>query len=195
MTKAWHQRIEAGIDAGAATHGFKKIEPAEVYFRLSDDRYVLYRPDGLLVRQRRGYHVLIIEAETNPTAKVVPGDVGLASLAWSPSCEIYPYDDIEIGRRLRHDRTFRHTYDLRSTELTFEAAGRRFLSGNDIGTLGFFLIVPTVGARAYFERYLQLLISPRRGVPPLFSYSKCYAVEGKSRRSADASMRRIIGAA
>jgi hypothetical protein len=193
MTKRWHKAVERGIPPAAAAAGFRLVEPTEVYFRCPDDRYVLYRPDALLVRKRRGYHVVVVEAETNPTAKVIPGDVALASQVWGPDSEIYPYEDSGLGRQMRFDREFRYTYDLRSTELTFDSNGRRLLRGNEIGTLGFLLIVPTTGSKSYFERYVHLLTRPHRGAAPLFSYERCLAVDAWSQRAATAALTRILG--
>ena len=193
MTRpSWHTKILRAVREMHELHGFKLLTPCTVYLTLKDGRRVTYMPDALLLRKRRGLHAIVIEAESNPPAKIVPGDVSLASFVKSRFAEMYPNKEVGIGRRFRGVRSFRDTYDARRPALRLDGNDRLFLRGNMIGKLSFLLIVPDRESANYQGRYLNLFLRKQWGRTRPFRYARCIACRAPTVPSARRSIGRIL---
>jgi len=188
----WHTKIVRAIREMHQVHGFKLLEPQVVYLRLQDGRRVTYKPDAILLRKRRGVHAVVIEAESNPAAKVIPGDVVLASLVKSRFAEMFPYEEVGIGRRFRGVRSFRDTYDARKPVQVIDGNDRLLLTGNMIGKLSFLLIVPDRESANYNGRYLELFLRRQWGKRRPFRIAKCISCRAPNVTSTRRSIGRIL---
>lgn len=194
MAERWHNFVTDAIRDVHEDLGFKLLDPCQVWFRLRDDRGVLYRPDAILLRKRgQGTRVVVIEAETNPSAKLVPGDLFLASMVGQPFAEMYPWKDLELGRPVRKERVFTDTYDRRYYRLgrAMNPEVQNVITGQDVTTLDFLLITEGEGNRAYFQGYIDLFIQGASVWP--FSSWKCISVGRRSRRDVQRRIRGYLG--
>jgi len=193
MTRpGWHTKIVRAVREMHQLHGFKILEPSVVYLRLEDGRRVTYKPDAILLRKRRGIHAVVVEAENNPPAKVIPGDVSLASLVKSRFAEMFPYEEVGIGRRFRGIRSFRDTYDARRPAQIIDGDDRLLLRGDMIGKLSFLLIVPDRESANYNGRYLDLFLRKQWGRRRPFRTARCIPCRAPNIQSARRSLGRIL---
>ena len=129
----WHTKIVRAIREMHEIHRYKLLKPSVVFLRLPDGRVVRYHPDALLLRKTNGIHAVVIEAESGPPAKVIPGDVSLASFVEASFAEMYPKHQVGIGRSFRGERQAKDTYDVRSRTQSISGKKRLLLKGNEIG--------------------------------------------------------------
>lgn len=174
-------------------HGFKLLEPCVVYFRVDKDRVARYQPDAILLRKRgSGIHAVVIEAESNPPAKIVPGDISLAALVKDKAAEMYPYQEVGVGSRLYQDRHIKDTYDARKPGQTIRKEGRLFLRGDEIGKLSMLLVVPNKDSRRYYGRYLELFLMKRWGKNTPFKVARCISCDTSTVASARSSIGKLL---
>jgi hypothetical protein len=194
MTERWHNFVTDAIWKVHLTHGFRYLDPCQVYFRLRDERCVLYKPDAILLRRRgRGYRAVVVEAETNPTAKLIPGDAHLASLVRRPFAELYPLKETGLGRSMRNERVFKDTYDRRMLRQVIYPDERNLITGDEIGTLDFLLFTEGESNREYLQSYLDLFVEgmQRHGAP--FAHSRCISTGRHSRSRVERTVSHVLG--
>jgi hypothetical protein len=193
MAERWHNFVTDAVREVHEDHGFKFLDPCQVWFRLNDDRGVLYRPDAILIRKRGpGTRAVVVEAETNPTAKLVPGDLFMASMVRQPFAEMYPWKDLELGRAVRKERSFTDTYDRRyyRSGRAMDPETQNVITGDEITTLDFVLFTEGEGNRAYFQSYIDLFVQGFPNWP--FSSWHCVSVGRRSRREVKQRVNRLL---
>jgi hypothetical protein len=190
----WHRRVVDAISKTAENHGFKSLDPCVVLLEVSKQRRLEYRPDAFLLRRNPGVHAVVFEVESEPTLKVIPGDITLASWVKSSRAVMYPYADTEIGSRFRGPRKYRDTYNAKTVAREFSGEDYRILRGSEIGTLDFVLVVKDIDHHREFERYLDFALRREWGRTRPFSSWKCIVCDATSSESARRSMGRIIAA-
>jgi len=193
MAERWHNFVTDAIWEVHSDLGFKFLNPCQVYFRLRNERCVLYKPDALLVRRGgSGYRVVVIEAEMNPTAKLIPGDVFLASQITSPFAELYPLKETGLGRSMRSDRFFKDTYDRRMLRQVLDSELRNIITGGEIGTLDFVLFTEGRWNREYLRSYIDLFVEASHGRGRPFSDWRCVSTGRHSRRRVERTVRKVL---
>lgn len=166
--KSWHRDVIDATGRAVKRRRFQLVKPSQVIFRLKGRRKITHNPDVILLRRSRsgfGYEAVVVEVETQPSPKTVSGDVLMASLVSRhfASMFLYARPDVDIGSRVRKERTFR-TFADRRIKGRGIATGRREVRGDDVERLHFLLVVPRVRmARQYNNRYLELFTKSRRG--------------------------------
>lgn len=134
---------------------------------------------------------MIVEAETNPTAKLVPGDLLLAALVRRRFAEMYPRKETGLGRPMRSEPPpFKWYDDRRAVRQFIYPDERNVITGDEIGTLNFLLF--TESNRDYLQGYMDLFNRGFRGLGPPFASSECFSVGRHSRREVERKVRRTL---
>lgn len=182
MAERWHQFVTDAIEAVHEGYGFTFLRPCRVWFRLRDGRGVLYQPDAILLRKRgSGLKAVVIEAETNPTAKLVPGDVFLASMVGNSFAEMFPRKGLGFGRSVRKERKFTDPYDRRFNRIdrAMDPETHNLLTGDEVTTLDFVLFTEGEWNRDYLKPYIELF--EQDGTGRSFDFWDCIPVGRRSR--------------
>ncbi len=188
----WHTTVVRAIKDTAPNHDFERLDPCVVFMEVPSQRRLEYHPDALLLRGSHGVHAVVFEVETEPTRKVIPGEITLASWVGSRRAVMFPYADTDIGHRFRGSRKYRDTYEANKLAREFTGDEYRILRGSEIGTLDFVLVVKDVDHQREFERYLDFAVRREWGNKRLFSYNECVVCDPTGLESARRSMGRLI---
>lgn len=115
---------------------------------------------------RRNLDLTIWEIETDPSCKVVAGDIALAAECGTSKVGIYPYKgtiERSFVRSIRKPIVFRDLNDRRRSSTTIDSDWYEALP--EPTYLSFILVLKSEDSYRYYKRYLSILAEMKRPWP------------------------------